>query len=387
MSHHTHTADHLESRVVNPSDPSWSSWYEKLDAFHGRAQFAHYRQHPAELGMPPRIEPGFFVVSSSNSGEIVAASLVRARRVGVTGLRRLFVDRGPCLLEGKLLLSHLHALGELLRERGHWIRVNPYICGDAIRDAKQTLELAGFSPTQGGAGEYSDTAVIDLKRSEDEIWMSLRQSARRNIRRARDAGLTVQTDTEGDLAGDFFRECRAAARAGSYRIPGAEGAADTFISRAKAGSGGVLLLSCYRGRQVAGIGLMPAGERLIYEWGYSVSDAQYAGLPLTHELHWEAIKWARSRGYRFYDMGGFWVSRGIDDPINRFKLSFSPKIEPVLAEHYYPLAALSGRILEAAIRLKAWSSGFTQNSSRPRVATRERRRLEPCAEPKGTTVI
>ena len=184
-----------------------------------------------------------------------------------------------------------------------------------------------------------------LIRETRVVWLTVLQSRAifRGVRRA------------GELAADFFDQCYEAAEDKGFGLPGGRRAADAYHAMRRASAKSALFISQHDGRQVAGIALMPAGNRVIYEWGFSGSDPGDRKLPLSHRLHWEAMCWARKSGFQFYDMGGFWVDRGDQDPINRFKLGFSSEIQPVLGEYFFPLSPILGRLTEAAIRARRWN--------------------------------
>jgi lipid II:glycine glycyltransferase (peptidoglycan interpeptide bridge formation enzyme) len=169
------------------------------------------------------------------------------------------------------------------------------------------------------------------------------------VRRAEKLGVDVFRSNTRDSVSTFFEQCAQSATEKGYGLAGAEDLESVFNSFAASGSPGTLFFSTYEGNVVSGLGLMPAGDRVIYEWGFSRTVAGARNLPLAHRMHWEAMQWAKTEGYRYYDMGGFWESKGKSDSINRFKQGFSPEIQPVLGEYYFPLSPITGRAMEAAI--------------------------------------
>jgi len=348
--------DNLETVMVETGGPDWSKWAERLAAFQAKAEIGHYRQYVAYSAVVANAERPVFIITRLSSGEVVASSLVRRLQTRVYGLIRLSVDRGPCLLNIDYLAPHLEALKRVLRNSGAWLRLNPYTCGECASRADIVLRRSGFTRTRGGAGEYNTTASIDLSRAGGEQWDDFRPSVRRQIRRAEKLDIEVLHDEEGAFAELFFSQCHSAAREKGYGLPGGVDALNVFRALITARPNPVLFVSRYEGRIVAGIALMPAGNRMIYEWGFSGTQPGDRHLPLSHRLHWEAMRWARGKGYAYYDLGGFWANRGEQDPINRFKLGFSPEIRSVLDEYYYPLSPVFGRLIEMAIRFRRRTS-------------------------------
>ena len=343
------------SVLTEPGDPGWIIWEERLSDFHGKAPIGHYRQHVAVSAAQEDSGNPVYVISYRGSGDIVASSMVIRRRIGTTNYYRLFIDRGPCLAEVAFLASPLAALKYHLRGLGVWLRLNPYFCGDAVIDAHKILRQSGFKRTRSSSGDYQATVSVDLATSDDVLWGQLKSSVRRQIRRSERLGVTVIRDKSGELAASFFDKCYEAAEDKGFGLPGGRRAADAYHAMRRTSAKPALFISQHDGRQVAGIALMPAGNRVIYEWGFSGSEPGDRKMPLSHRLHWKAMCWARKSGFLFYDMGGFWVNRGDQDPINRFKLGFSSEIQPVLGEYFFPLSPILGRLTEAAIRTRRWN--------------------------------
>jgi lipid II:glycine glycyltransferase (peptidoglycan interpeptide bridge formation enzyme) len=235
------------------------------------------------------------------------------------------------------------------------LRLNPYFCGDAAIGADKILRQSGFKDTRGGSGDYQATVSVDLASSDDVLWDRLSPSVKRQIRKAERLGIDVIRDRSGELAEGFFERCYEAAVDNEFGLPGGRRAVDAYHAMRGTSAKAALFISQHDGRQVAGIALMPAGNRAIYEWGYSGSEPEDRKLPLSHRLHWEALRWARKSGFQFYDMGGYWVDRGDQDPINRFKLGFSPENQAVLGEYFFPLSPILGRLTEVAIRARRWN--------------------------------
>ena len=112
-----------------------------------------------------------------------------------------------------------------------------------------------------------------------------------------------------------------------------------------------LFMARHGGEVVAGILLVAAGDRIIYEWGATSEAPGHRSLPLLHMLHWEAIQWARSAGFRWDDFGGYREDRGDSDPINRFKTGFSRTVQRLLLEHVRVRRPLAAGVLRTAVAL------------------------------------
>ncbi len=162
--------------------------------------------------------------------------------------------------------------------------------------------------------------AVDLDRGEEELWSALHSTARRNVARARRAGVAVAPATDRVELRAFF-EMHVELRRTKYRLlaqPWAffEALWEEFVER----DAGTLLLARLDGRPVAGILLLEAFGKLYYKFNASAPGALEARP--NDLLVWEALRLGRARGLRHLDFG---VS-DLDQPgLARYKRKFGAR--------------------------------------------------------------
>jgi lipid II:glycine glycyltransferase (peptidoglycan interpeptide bridge formation enzyme) len=142
------------------------------------------------------------------------------------------------------------------------------------------------------------TIVVDLTPAEEDILAAMKQKARYNIRLAVRRGVTVRPGTLDDLP-TFYRLSEITGRRDGFGVHSLEyfrAAYELF------GPECVLLLAEVEGETLAGVMVFVHGPTAYYLFGAS-SDAHREKMP-AYLLQWEAMRWARGRGCRRYDLWG-----------------------------------------------------------------------------------
>jgi peptidoglycan pentaglycine glycine transferase (the first glycine) len=230
--------------------------------------------------------------------DIVGGAQILIRRFGPFGGVG-YVTRGPLLAD----TDRRHAaqtLDEIERAaRARWVHhliVQPPEGSEFI-----TAELAarGYGPD---APEVAPTASmrIDLSQSLDQILAGMSASRRKEIRRADRRGLEIRVGGRSDL--DLF-----------YALHHASAQRQGFVSMSRQyfeqhwdalyPRGFIrLVFACHEGTALAGLWLTA--------FGATVTERLAGWIPDERHLHpavacrWEAIRWAKEHGHRYYDFGG-----------------------------------------------------------------------------------
>ena len=186
------------------------------------------------------------------------------------------------------------------------------------------LEISGFIKKK------AITSIIDLTKSEDELWQGIRKKySRKPIEDGYKAGVVVKQDEE---FGEFERIYK------SFRKQKNIIADDLSIF-----SQGMLFSAYYKNKMIAGhifVGdgkymrsLVAASNRFDFEKG---KDRRMVGAA-NRILFWEAIKHAKERGYESFDLGGITSPNesGEYDSLAEFKMSFGGELRPCF--YYFKL--------------------------------------------------
>ncbi len=143
------------------------------------------------------------------------------------------------------------------------------------------------------------TRLIDLGRTEAELWSDLRSSARWSVNKARRTGHTVEDAGAAglDAFGELYLE--------TARRVGFEANAafrETYHAFDRDGGARLLLARDTDGRAVATLMLLDCGDRVIERYGASSTEG--AAARANYLVKWESIRSSRERGMARYDMWG-----------------------------------------------------------------------------------
>jgi hypothetical protein len=315
----------------------------------GNACQAHFLQSLAWY--QALLKFGWLRLFASFEGQaLVAYSLVKTIKVPLLG-EVYRIERGP-VCKRSWLMPHLEELLRQLRPRGIWLEISPHYLNEEAEQVDQLLQCRGWQPKPFDNWLYRSTVSIDLGQSEEAMKANLRRSLKTQLNKARRANIQVSpTTVEEDIDWFFRAHSSMMTRRKIPRVPKAwQEGVKTLLLEGQAGWH--LLVAHHSGERVAGVLLAPAGERMVYGWGFSSEQSEHRDLPLTHLLHWEAIRLAKVEGYKSYDFGGYWEERGDSDPINRFKTGFSKRIEKVTRDYLYIFKPLRLQVVQVIKRLR-----------------------------------
>jgi hypothetical protein len=142
--------------------------------------------------------------------------------------------------------------------------------------------------------------VLDLTPGPDRLFRGLRDSTRRNIKRAQNAGITLTVSGTGDGLREFCRlNCMTRREHGLPPQP-----AKFFgnIERHILAKGrGMVVLAVHEGQTIAGAVYFHFGDTAVYKYG--ASDRRYQHLRANNLVMWEAIRHYASGGLRRFDFG------------------------------------------------------------------------------------
>lgn len=188
---------------------------------------------------------------------------------------------------------------------------------------------------------------IDVRRDENEIWTGLSSSARRALRKARSAGVTVEpAHDEADLRAFFdlhvrVRKYKYRLLAQPYRFM--RHIWDAFVAEDR----GALLLATIDGRVVAGVMFLEWKGALYYK--FNASDGAHLDARPNDMVLWEGVRHAQKRGLDRIDFG---LTDGDQDGLVRYKRKYATEEKTVTLLRYLPPGAPSAedQLARAALR-------------------------------------
>jgi hypothetical protein len=152
---------------------------------------------------------------------------------------------------------------------------------------------------------YNEKTIfeVDLRPAESEIFNRMTSACRRCIRKAEKVGVTIEEADDLEFADDYHAQLRDVF-AKQALVPSYDSARVTELIRHVHPTGRLLLLRARDrdGRCIA-TGIFPAMNRATYFWG-GASWRQYQILRPNEALMWYAMRYWKSRGIEWFDLGG-----------------------------------------------------------------------------------
>lgn len=204
-----------------------------------------------------------------------------------------YIPKGPV---GPWLPDLLPAMDALCRQRGAFVlKIEADERWGLTLGPK--LEGAGFRSSPHGV-QPKRTILVDLRPDEEDILAAMHQKTRYNIRLSARKGVTVRPWADVDAfigmmeetanRHDFGTHVPAYYRQ-AYELFEPTGACQIFVAELE-------------GEPLASLMAFARGERAWYFYGAS-SGKERSRMP-TYGLQWAAIRWAKSRGCKSYDLWG-----------------------------------------------------------------------------------
>lgn len=203
-------------------------------------------------------------------------------------------------------------------------------------DMPDLLLKSGFSPSHLEHAVKNNTVVIDLRRDEESLFMSLKKKKRQNIRTAMRSGLIVREGEKEDLGVFFSFMLETCKRQQVKPSPSSL----EFLNRVWdlfSPTGNIrLFVTKYGDEVVSCLIVLPFGDTAhLWKFGWSGAHPRLFPNEITY---WEIFKWARANGYSYADMGA--VGKGLADAVwngyalaevdlktySRFKLSLGGEV-------------------------------------------------------------
>jgi lipid II:glycine glycyltransferase (peptidoglycan interpeptide bridge formation enzyme) len=257
------------------------------------------------------------IMTAPGEEKILAGAQILFR--SLAGLSIAYIPKGPVVdWNDKPLVS---ALMQTIRDvskrrRAIYLKIEPNVLSDPAFE-KSLLQTYGFRPASETVQPRS-TIRVDLSTNLDATLARMKQKSRYNIRLAERRGVTCRMAdpaNPSDFA-RFYNLMETTGQRDSFGIHSASYYKDvweTFYNAPEGSGFGSLWLAEFEGKLVAGVLAFSFGQEAAYLYGAS-SDEHRREMP-TYLLQWEAMKWAKAHGARYYDFWGIpdEVGAGQDD--------------------------------------------------------------------------
>ena len=242
-----------------------------------------------------------FRIAVEERGQIVAGAQLLIRPLPSRLFSMAYIPRGPIgnWLEketASLLFIELHRIAKL--HRTIFLKIEPPISNNLVND--QILRQHGFQRSNY-TNQPRATIVLDLKPDIDDIMEQMRDSTRRKIHSALRNGVTIRLGRSEHIPA-FHQLIRMTGRREKFSTRSQtyyEQEWQTFAKNDQV----ALLMAYYQEQLLATHVAYYFGDHAAYFHGTS-SYNEYTKFRPNDLLVWEAIKWAKAKGCRTYDLWG-----------------------------------------------------------------------------------
>jgi lipid II:glycine glycyltransferase (peptidoglycan interpeptide bridge formation enzyme) len=232
------------------------------------------------------------------NGKLAAGAQILFRPLPL-GFRLAYVPKGPLVewsevSQANALLAGMHRLCRA--QRSALLKIEPHAAGDSALHA--AVDRQGFAVSPFTV-QPPRTILVDLCPSEEDMLDEMKQKTRYNIRLATRKGVSVRPGRGDDLA-TFHRLMQITGERDRFAVHSLDYFRSMFELFGPDRAG--LLLAEVEGEAVAGLVVLVHSTTAYYLFGAS-SHAHRKKMP-AYLLQWEAMRWAKIRGCRAYDLWG-----------------------------------------------------------------------------------
>ena len=270
--------------IVNPLEiPNW----DDLVLATGKASFFHSSAWARVLHESYGYKPLYF--ASFESGKLISLMPFMEVNSWLTGRRGVslpFTDQVSVLAPDGMAFEKLVKGVTDYGEKAGWKYIE-------WRDGS-------LFPEEVNASESHYTHELNLLKTEKEIFSGLRDSTRRNIKKADKAGVSVEISQSLDPIKSFYGlNCITRKRHGLPPQPFSffNKVFEHVISK----DHGMVASAVHSGRVIASSVFCHFGKSAIYKYG--ASDVAHQDLRANNLVMWEAIKWCREKGLETFSLG------------------------------------------------------------------------------------
>jgi lipid II:glycine glycyltransferase (peptidoglycan interpeptide bridge formation enzyme) len=181
-------------------------------------------------------------------------------------------------------------------EKAVFLRVEPEIW-EPVPEGFAEEKLPGFQPSSQTV-QPPRTVLVDLTALGEDLLMAMKSKTRYNIRLAARKDVVVQPSS--DVAA-FFQMMETTGERDAFGIHSLayyQRAYELFSAEETC----ILLIASYQDQPLAGLMAFAWGDTAWYFYGAS-TNRERNRMP-TYPLQWEAMRWARDKGCKTYDLWG-----------------------------------------------------------------------------------
>lgn len=285
-----------EHELINPlTVENWNNLLATLPGY----SFFHTANWADVLSQSYGYEPLYLCNKTNNTmSGLLPLMEVKSILTGTRGVSLPFSDACP------LLVSNTQAFQDLFQLAVTWGKKRKWKYIELRGGGKY---LAAENPAATFLGH-----VLDLSRGSEQLFSGLRNSTRRNIKKAMNEKVDVSISRSSSAMKEFCR-----LNVITRKEHGLPPQPDRFFHRLHdliiaRGMGFISVASVFD-RTIAANVYLHFGREVIYKYG--ASDKRYQHLRANNLVMWEAVKWCCDKGFKEMNLGR-------TEPVNRGLMQF-----------------------------------------------------------------
>ncbi len=143
------------------------------------------------------------------------------------------------------------------------------------------------------------TSILDLQKSEGELWNNLNKKTRNRVKKAMKSGVSVVGENASSVT-DYYEMIKETfVRAGVANILPMR-FYESILENLKPKKMVKMLIAEYDDKPISGA-IFLCYKDIVYHW-HGASHREYSNLAPNNLIQWEIIKWANKNGYKYYDL-------------------------------------------------------------------------------------
>ncbi|MDA1060249.1 MAG: peptidoglycan bridge formation glycyltransferase FemA/FemB family protein [bacterium] len=281
----------MHARLLDKSEEElWDNFAEShpFSTIHQTSKWGHFQAHRPSRGK-------YWIIGVFEGKKLIGGSML-IRYLLPKNHCWLYTPRGP-LARPEMMPHILEQIKKIATEENAiFLRIDPPL--------QKAINYDGFKTTSKGH-QPEHTLILDLDASEEALLKQMKQKGRYNIKIAENKGVKIHKANPKfpnkfayDL-GKFYHILQQTTKRDRFHSHG-QGFYKAMIETLYPGA--ALYLANYEGEEIAGAIITYHKDTATYYYGASSDTHRNAMAP--YLLHWEAMKDAKKKGFKYYDLFG-----------------------------------------------------------------------------------
>lgn len=247
--------------------------------------------------LSPKMEP-FFWVAYTSAGEL-GGILMAFKQIQYRLFPLSFLSSRMIIWGGPLVLNNVPAIGEGLFTE--FEKSKPRTIYTQIRNLTDVAPLLDILAVRGYAYEEHLDIIVDLEKTEEQLWKEVHTKRRNEIRRAESAGVSLSLQQDPETLGSCYEILKEVYLRARLPLP-AIGHFTALLSSNDERDGLKIFVAKFEG-EIIGCMLCLAYHNTLFDYYAGAYKEHYPKYP-NDLIPWEVFKWGKTSGYTRFVFGG-----------------------------------------------------------------------------------